>query len=120
MKWPVKALWIKELRSGRVNKARGRLKVGERLCVLGVLTDLYIKRHPDRMSWVCYGGFNNHFARTNDPAELSTCDLPTEVLKWSGLKSKNPFIKSIGMTLADLNDSGATLCEMADVIYFNL
>ena len=46
----VKAKWVDALRSSKYKQCCGRLKNGDRFCVIGVLTDLYIEEHDEKWS----------------------------------------------------------------------
>jgi len=120
MNQEVKKAWIEALRSGEYKQTTGRLRRGDSYCCLGVLCDLYIKNNPDYV-WAG-GGDYRYFASCRDDAETGAMSmflafnfLHGEVVKWAGLSSENPHYDDDG-TLSDLNDSGSSFEEIADVI----
>jgi hypothetical protein len=111
----VKELWMKALRSGDYVQGIGALCYAQRdgtkkYCCLGVLcelardeVDLVITRDSDRRL------FNGEDAV-----------LPQTVIEWAGLSNPNPIIGVHGHSAADLNDTGGTFREIADLIEANL
>lgn len=135
MKAEVANKWIEALRSGEYQQAEGQLrKCGDNwevdpsdsaYCCLGVLCDLYAQEHS-HAEWG--GGL--------DRGELFLSEefhLPREVREWAGMRSDNgnlgtettivhltsdghPVAETSADNLVDLNDSGASFAEIADVI----
>ena len=131
MNQEIKQEWIAALRSGEYKQATGLLNNCEGMCCLGVLCDLYAKKHSE-VEWVFkqpeeYTGKLNGDLGTLFNEELS---LPKEVMEWAGLSERNPstpisqdaeeaFPEAEHVwahTLAELNDGGLTFPQMADVI----
>jgi hypothetical protein len=96
----VKAAWLAALRSGEYEQGRGRLRVGDTYCCLGVLADLYYSGQWERSKklkmWVAGG-------KAGYP--------PTDVREWADLDGH--AIRK----LAEMNDQGkATFKEIAAYI----
>jgi len=91
-------LWLEALRSGRYKQGTQVLKHNDEFCCLGVLQDLCpIEPSGDRYY------------------------LSVETIEWAFERGKglhNP--QAGGKELADLNDSGSTFSEIADLIEANL
>lgn len=127
MKAAVRQQWVAALRSGQYKQGRGRLRDKENnFCCLGVLCNLFDSQQwhepVDNTDWFTYGG------------EEFSCSPPSEVGYWSGLgQFSNPgipasyvqkHVKSIelpdpfhpNVSLAELNDKGATFEEIATLI----
>jgi hypothetical protein len=121
----VKAKWLEALRSGEYEQATGALKVMDddvvdgddivsSFCCLGVLCDISgLGEWKGTSYWVGLW-----------PAASA---LPKPVYEWAGLPDGNPCISpmeckdadsegDIIETLADLNDSGASFEQIANVI----
>ena len=119
MKSDIKELWVKALTDGSYEQGTNALKVDNQFCCLGVLCDLHAKATGN--DWKVIDG--NYFYLDNE--EL----LPEKVMEWAGLNSQCPQVetedqdletddawyKSIE-TLADLNDSGSSFEEIAQLI----
>ncbi len=111
----IKKAWLEALRSGRFRQGRGRLhKVtpeGHEFCCLGVLCELYGKCNKKTIelavgiSTVAY--------------DNTTHQLPLRVMEWSELENSTgavPSATGVKRNLADLNDTGSSFAELADVI----
>ncbi len=114
MKPEIKQLWVSSLRSGEYKQGKYVLKVNDLFCCLGVLCDLHRKHSDNPKEWrkiIINEKESIHY-------NSSTTTLPKVVSDWAGLSSFNPIIKELGeiMTLAELNDSGKTFIEIADII----
>jgi len=102
---------MEALRSGEYQQTQGRLFRAEPAdgypagyCCLGVLTDLYCKAKG-----VTFDGVT----RSNKGT------LNLSVKRWAGLNSFNPEVFLFSGTrssLAQLNDSGYTFAEIADIV----
>ena len=89
--------WIKALLSGEYRKCKGQLKHNKNTyCVMGVLCDLYVKKHPKqkwiKSSWGSYtlmddGGF-----------------APAAVKKWARLKSIDVNYRGRTLLISTVND----------------
>lgn len=105
----VKAKWVAALRSGEYEQAKGVLRKADSYCCLGVLCDLsgidtWAKDVEDMNDWV----YDRFFS-----------SLPYSVRDWAGLDSEDPQVwkdDSTQARLSDLNDSGKTFAEIADII----
>lgn len=140
MRPEVKEKWIKALKSGDYQKAKGRLTAGgNQFCCLGVLCDLAAKEGLGR--WEV-----PHDEAIQEPVfidvkkERADAVLPRAVVEWAGLDTKlegsSVFAPTIGAnpriqdryvmdgihrvavaSLAELNDhSEFTLSEIGDVV----
>ena len=113
----IKAQWVAALRSGEYKQGQGRLNGSLGFCCLGVLCDLAVKQGVTEWELIqeshdpCYtcGGYSS--------------TLPECVGSWAGF----PDGPGLGLgprvtrwpreeTLADLNDTGSTFPEIADLI----
>ena len=116
----VKAKWIKALRSGEYEQGQLALRVDNKYCCLGVLCDLYDKEH-NTDHWdppVEDDGFYQ--------MEGEICVPPGFVWEdWARLDHPNPVgipTNKIGdvpgylSSLAEINDSGATFEQIANLI----
>lgn len=65
--------WLKALRGGKYKQARKALRVSGKYCCLGVACDLYGKANG--VEWE-----GDHFMNRS-------CELPSDVVSWLGLKS---------------------------------
>lgn len=97
----VKELWTTTLRSGDYQQGRGRLRTGDLYCCLGVLCDLY-----SMDQWSLVEGSYEFLGATHM--------LPADVVEWAGLDERNPMPG--GISLAALNDKGASFEAIASVI----
>lgn len=124
MKTEIKALWTDALRSGVYTQTQNHLRDAKGFCCLGVLCDIakdqigaqWGEMHPTGCDFI-YG----------DGIEAGC--LPPVVQEWAGLSDRNPGV-NIGTTgsgsgphavesrasLANLNDSGMSFREIADII----
>jgi hypothetical protein len=113
----IKAIWTTKLRNGEYSQATGSLQsTSGGFCCLGVLCDIYSKEMG--VEW----GKRESGAIEFDG---STTVLPPRVAEWAGLSGPyihNPAVR-IGegedeheMQLAELNDTGSTFAEIADLI----
>ena len=103
----VKKLWLNALRSGDYQQGHNRLcdtvKGVNKFCCLGVLDDLYKKENPK-------------YIRTDQYY------LTTEVQNWAFEDTekllKNPSVNDV--TLSQMNDTGSSFNEIAQVIENNM
>lgn len=139
MNTEIKTKWVAALRSGKYRQARHVLNGDGGMCCLGVLCDLYIqetegkewKERPidekDSMVFQKYKAIGTFEGKDVVP--------PAEVVKWAGLSRENPYTgintwKEVPFaaeqdieqshSLAELNDSGLTFRQIADIIEFAL
>jgi hypothetical protein len=104
----VKEKWLSALRSGNYQQTQLHLHKEDGFCCLGVLCDLYGKEN--NVEWnLANSGINCEFQDMN-------VTLPLSVMEWAGVESPNPYIGSRSLTLGELNDSGSTFNEIADLV----
>lgn len=89
----VKKEWIAALRSDEFKQTTGQLKTDSGFCCLGVLCELYRRKHGGE--WALSNTFENHSAV-----------IPYAVKAWAGLRSCNPDVLVDGdqIGLAHVND----------------
>ncbi len=123
----VKEKWIAALRSGEYSQGDGKLRSDKGFCCLGVLCDLYAQE-PFTQGWK----FNGEYEESPLPMDYWYFDgesefLPESVMKWAGLSISNPIVKmnveeedemswSYQDEISNLNDSGYSFTELADII----
>ena len=105
--------WIAALRSGDYQQARHRLRdCDDAFCCLGVLCNLHAQAHPEEAKTQTRP---RHYYN-------ESIALPREVRNWSGVKTNCGMRRATGLTvgetdsLANLNDTGHTFSQIADVI----
>lgn len=116
----IKSKWVAALRSGEYQQTEERLCDGEGgFCCLGVLSDLHMKATGNG-EWS-----EDYFRHPGYRADgIFKEDVPPRaVLDWAGMGSENPMMKLVDAegeeyrdTIAELNDSGRTFAEIADLI----
>ena len=104
----IKKEWCERLESGKDTQIQNRLHNKDGFCCLGVLTDIYIQKHPGER-WL--ESENGYYYDGNSIL------LPSKVSHWAGL-SFCPCIDDV--SLADLNDQGKTFKEISLLIRENL
>jgi hypothetical protein len=140
-----RAAWLTALRSGAYVQARGALRIGDGYCCLGVAEDVrgatWYALNTDERNGVDHVG--THAVQLGDEvgdvAYTEGTQLTAAGAAWLGLASPNPFVAvrvaaedyeddfdwDLGAeqpvrwrarTLADLNDGGWSLAEVADAI----
>jgi len=115
MRKAVMEKWVRALRSGEYKQTTGKLRDEFGFCCLGVLCDLHAT-HGRTGSWdqECY------HSSTKGASECHY-DLPTKaVVRWAGLKSREPQAPLLEDSLAQLNDDhNWSFQELADLIEEN-
>lgn len=107
MRKEINNFWLTSIRSWTHVQGTGFLRSNDdKHCILGVLADLAVVykkvvRTQDKESYL-YDG--NRFM------------LPANVLLWSGIKNPHGYSTHIGKSLTDLNDSGKSWTDLADLI----
>lgn len=110
----IKAKWLEALRSGRYHQARGQLRRGGGC--LGVLCEIAVQEGIAQRKGI------NYWTRDDD---LTDDVLPHGVVEWVGIDSPNPtvllgfnvrMLSDNGARLSDLNDTGLTFPQIADLI----
>ena len=116
----IKEKWLTALRSGKFKQGKEELRTLEnKFCCLGVLCDIY--RKETKLGKWGKNRFNRfHFTNTkkNNQKFEDQGVLPLSVQQWAELPERNPSIYK-QMSLANLNDSGSTFQEIADIIEKN-
>ncbi len=108
MNQEIKVKWVAALRSGDYNQGKGSLKSEDKFCCLGVLCDLHSKTFGTQ--WATTEG-------NEDKYYLGTKEvLPNDVMRWADLDWQNPKIREHQTSLTELNDSGDSFEEIADII----
>lgn len=119
----IKEAWVNALRSGNYEQDRERLRSVNGYCCLGVLCDIYAKEHHVEWKFV---GIEEKNPQPMDywffqgKSEM----LPENVIDWAELESENPHVKIyeheddeyVWDTIANVNDTGYTFSEIADII----
>jgi len=122
----IKELWVKALQSGEYKQSIGKLCTiksdgTKGYCCLGVLTDLFMKEFPDKltvkeikinreqMSYLEYQGISADGLFINDEFLLPN------VVNWAELKSDNPYVMYMNnkIMLSTMNDNGHSFDEIA-------
>lgn len=125
MKPEIKERWLKALRSGEYTQGRGSLRYTKRekqvdaFCCLGVLCDIAQKDGIGHWGGVYEGEQTFQTgSQKNGFSYGSETALTSSVLSWAGLEvaGSTVFIKRSDTTLAQLNDSGKSFKEIADII----
>lgn len=136
----IKARWLARLRSGEIEQGREYLGRGDARCCLGVLCDLagIAEIIEVRQSRYYDEDGDIDFDDWRDYGQDDEETLPRAVQDWAGLYEGNPLIQvpdvlvpqltddarillglgdvTNGITLAQLNDSGASFGLIADII----
>jgi hypothetical protein len=117
----IKAEWIKRLRSGVIQQVRGRLGTPDgKRCCLGVLCDIAVEQkviEEPTASVIAEGYIGSGLVYGHDAQTL-----PISVMRWAGLEDANPSAPipdangDEWTTLAELNDTGMSFADIADII----
>lgn len=125
----VKEAWVNALRSGKYEQGSERLRGVDGFCCLGVLCDIYAQEHNTEWEF-----------RGNEETNLQPMDywyyegesefLPESVMDWAELKTNNPSLQvdvddgedswNYNDDVSNLNDSGYTFSQIADLIQAQL
>lgn len=104
MKKSIAMKWVAALRSGEYKQTKWVLKNAEGYCCLGVLCKVMGKRFTPSTSGngmkACLG---------------KIAVLPSKVVEESGMRTCEGYLNT-EQSLVDLNDSGETFSEIADII----
>jgi len=108
----IKTKWVAALRSSEFKQGKNTLKMGDEYCCLGVLCELY-RREVGGAEWElsqsCETGTVDTF--------LGKWDKPAEPVRtWAEMLEANPEIPAFQTSLTELNDTGKTFSEIADII----
>lgn len=118
----IKGKWVQALRSGDYRQGKGRLRVGETYCCLGVLCELAVQDgvvsrnlcQPLGDVYLYY-----YTGKGSLPIQRESL-LPFEVQEWARLDTINPRVRLEWGTdltpLASINDAGFTFEVIADLI----
>lgn len=125
----IKKKWLAKLRDPNTKQGRGTLKDADGcMCVLGVLCEVAVeegvatsqfiatKEWSDELDKYFFTGKGHYLYSAGKGSRYLS--LPPGVLKWAGLINDSPFVnfKHGTNTLSQINDDGATLKEIADLI----
>lgn len=136
----IKAKWVAALRSGEFEQGSGALCRGGRYCCLGVLCELAYREGVVArkgcsifpLTEISPYPSQSPYRRGHTPSpRCSTSEisydgnesfLPLSVQTWAGLDTDNPEVPALGTTVSldNLNDSGKTFQEIAEIIEENL
>ena len=121
MKKEIAEIWVKALESGKYKQTKGALKKKDKYCCLGVLCDL-----SEQGEFINAGLVNGNIDISHEVYVLpngnkGASELPYEVVKWADMSdSMGCFIKTADSeTLSELNDSGKSFTEIAEIIRNN-
>jgi len=104
----IKQKWVSALRSGEYQQTQRYLRKEDGFCCLGVLCDLYGKEN--NVEWnLANNGHNYEF-------QDKESYLPSSVIEWSGVEEDAPRINGEIGTLSELNDTGSTFEQIANLI----
>lgn len=116
-----KALWVNALRSGDYSQVTSRLHTSHGFCCLGVACDLYRNENPEYA--ITQYGVGDYAYFVYGSVGMHTDMLPDAVMDWLGIASANPAFNILNdsegvfyFTLTELNDSGFTFSQIADII----
>lgn len=130
MRQDIAFIWTEALRSNEYAQCRKMLhRKDDGFCCLGVLTDLYLKAHPDAPRWV--DGPTNEWNIVQMQVNLGGDSmnnvhfiygfLPKKVIEWSGMSHALGVLNpDSGRNLAQLNDDGIPFAQIADIIEKNM
>ncbi len=127
----IKEKWVSALLSGKYDQGDGKLRSVNGYCCLGVLCDIY--SHEHNQEWKFRGNEETNLQPQDywyfdDESEF----LPESVRDWAGITQKSPYVKIDVQEdneeenwfyhehVADLNDSGYTFTELANLIQTQL
>lgn len=102
MKKEIADKWVAALRSGQYKQGREYLRRGDQYCCLGVLCEVVEVEATETYPHFSYDGLMTF--------------LPEVAQKRSGMKSRDGSLAGATECLAQLNDSGSTFNEIADLI----
>jgi len=117
---PNAKLWTDALRSGEYQQTAGTMHRHTAIdhptghCCLGVACEVYSQANPGRLSRYETRDWTK-FTASDDPGGGSHDVLPGIVRDWLGLRTDEGEIEG-GNTLTNLNDTGSTFDEIADII----
>ena len=120
----VKEKWLTALRDGSYRQQQGWLRrqlenEDPRFCCLGVLTDLYMKEHPD-CEWEKQHTNSCVSTPVLDSVTCSVTSLSNPVLNWAGLGDNVDHDSTI-LKLITFNDNlNKDFQDIADVIESDL
>ena len=99
----IKELWTDALKSKKYKQCSGKLKQANTYCCLGVLTELYLKEHPND-------------SETKRYLNMEGMVLNKQVKEWAGLEESGAIDHPQYSSLADMNDDGRSFEDIADNI----
>lgn len=109
-----KEQWLKDLRSGEFRQTTKALQNGNGYCCLGLLCRICPDVKSKQEGWLV------RFIGRHE--ESSITGLPLTVQNWAGLYSPSAYVEELldreyrSQSLAELNDSGLTFSQIADIV----
>lgn len=111
MKEELKYIIIDALTSGEYKQGTGRLKMNDKYCCLGVITDLYNKM-TQKGQWTKEDQFET-------PTRQYIGVLGYEIREWSGIPTEDGNYGDGCRSLINDNDHGKSFLEIAEIIEEN-
>jgi hypothetical protein len=111
LKKAVKKKWVAALRSGKYEQGKTALSIGGKYCCLGVLCEVAIENGLPIQATKSAGGLTEY--------DDSVSYLPHSVFDWATLKKGRGCLVDFHVPsgcLSQLNDSGKSFEEIADMI----
>lgn len=104
----IKGQWVQALESGDYAQTCNILHDEGGFCCLGVLSDLYIKAHPNSMGWKPVDSKASYKTyKLNGTTDV----LPNCVMRWADLEQNDPVVSFLtdngfaDRTLSSINDA---------------
>jgi len=125
----IKQKWVNSLRSGEYSQGEGKLRSNYGYCCLGVLCDLYAQEQ--NQEWEFKEQYSEEINSRFDCwyFDGESAFLPKSVMEWAGLSVNTPNMKVFATDddleeeeyfyfdeISNLNDSGTTFMQLADLI----
>lgn len=112
MKKEIAETWVNALRSGEYKQVSSHLKIKDGHCCLGVLCEIA----PKELGYFNIDGAFEYIDGSGKVIEMRGY-IPFPVMKWSGIKTKDARLDKSGpLCLSEMNDSGRSFSEIADII----
>lgn len=103
----LKEKWVAALRSGIYEQGRGYLSRENKFCCLGVLCDV---------AGLEYTTSGDDIRAYESGGKLKARSLPLDFSKEQGFLTASGELPNNGVNLSEMNDTGFTFREIADVI----
>jgi len=115
-----KVKWLAALLSGEYKQGRGTLRgMDDTYCPLGVLCDVYRQEQGGRWTMLPQKDGSAYFGFCDARSQYSTgSELTAAILEWAAYCAGTFALGTPGTTksIADLNDSGASFVEIAELL----